>query len=90
MASSTRSPPLACWSASPLAPSIVREPTSEPVALESTLGLMNGVTYDTGALVAVERNDRAMWASHAGFLAEEIELAGKAAHDDVVVARPVP
>lgn len=33
---------------------------------------MAGVTYDTGALVAAERNDRAMWALHAGFLAEEV------------------
>lgn len=33
---------------------------------------MSGVTYDTGALVAAERNDRAMWALHAGFLALEI------------------
>lgn len=33
---------------------------------------MAGVTYDAGALVAAERNDRAMWALHAGFLAEEI------------------
>lgn len=33
---------------------------------------MGGVTYDTGALVAGERNDRRMWALHAGFLAEEI------------------
>ena len=33
---------------------------------------MDGVTYDTGALVAAERNDRAMWALHAGFLAEEV------------------
>jgi predicted nucleic acid-binding protein len=31
-----------------------------------------GVTYDTGALVAAERNDRRLWALHAGFLAEEI------------------
>lgn len=31
---------------------------------------MNGVTYDTAALVAGERNDRRMWALHAGFLAE--------------------
>jgi hypothetical protein len=30
-----------------------------------------GVTYDTGALVAAERNNRRMWALHAGFLAEE-------------------
>lgn len=33
---------------------------------------MNGVTYDTGALIAGDRNDRAMWALHAGFLAEEV------------------
>lgn len=33
---------------------------------------MGGVTYDTGALVAGERNDRGMWALHAGFLAEEV------------------
>ncbi len=33
---------------------------------------MSGVTYDTGALVAAERNDRKMWALHAGFLAEEV------------------
>jgi hypothetical protein len=31
---------------------------------------MAGVTYDTGALLAAERNDRRMWALHAGFLAE--------------------
>jgi predicted nucleic acid-binding protein len=31
-----------------------------------------GVTYDTGALLAAERNDRRMWALHAGLLAEEI------------------
>jgi hypothetical protein len=31
-----------------------------------------GITYDTGALIAAERNDRRMWALHAGFLAEEI------------------
>ncbi|HUZ21151.1 MAG TPA: hypothetical protein VMU75_11340 [Acidimicrobiales bacterium] len=31
-----------------------------------------GVTYDTGALTAGERNDRRMWALHAGFLAEEV------------------
>lgn len=34
--------------------------------------MMDGVTYDTGALVAADRNDRRMWALHAGFLAEEI------------------
>jgi predicted nucleic acid-binding protein len=33
---------------------------------------MGGVTYDTGALVAAERNNRRMWALHAGFLAEEV------------------
>ena len=33
---------------------------------------MGGVTYDTGALVAAGRNDRQMWALHAGYLAEEI------------------
>lgn len=33
---------------------------------------MAGVTYDTGALVASERNDRRMWALHAAFLTEEI------------------
>lgn len=33
---------------------------------------MAGVTYDTGALIAAERNDRRMWALHAGLLAEEI------------------
>lgn len=31
-----------------------------------------GVTYDTGALIAGDRNVRAMWALHAGFLAEEV------------------
>jgi hypothetical protein len=34
-----------------------------------------GVTYDTGALIAADRNDRAMWALHAGFLAEEVAPA---------------
>ena len=33
---------------------------------------MGGVTYDTGALVAAERNNRLMWALHAGYLAEEV------------------
>lgn len=33
---------------------------------------MNGVTYDTGALIAADRNDRQMWAIHAGFLALEV------------------
>ncbi len=33
---------------------------------------MNGVTYDTGALIAADRNDRRMWALHAGLLAHEV------------------
>jgi hypothetical protein len=33
---------------------------------------MGGVTYDTGALVAAERDSRQMWALHAGYLAEEV------------------
>jgi hypothetical protein len=33
---------------------------------------MHGITYDTGALIAADRNDRRMWALHAGFLALEI------------------
>lgn len=33
---------------------------------------MQGVTYDTGALIAADRNDRRMWALHAGLLAEEV------------------
>jgi len=33
---------------------------------------MGGVTYDTGALVAGERDNRRMWALHAGYLAEEV------------------
>ena len=33
---------------------------------------MGGVTYDTGALVAAERNNRQMWALHAGYLSEEV------------------
>jgi predicted nucleic acid-binding protein len=36
---------------------------------------MGGVTYDTGALVAAERNNRRMWALHAGYLAEEVAPA---------------
>jgi hypothetical protein len=31
-----------------------------------------GVTYDTGALIAAERNDRRIWALHMGFIAEEV------------------
>jgi hypothetical protein len=31
-----------------------------------------GVTYDTGALIAGDRNDRRMWALHVGFIAEEV------------------
>jgi hypothetical protein len=33
---------------------------------------MTGVTYDTGALIAGERNDRRMWALHVAFLAEDV------------------
>src|SRR5262245_25316344 len=33
---------------------------------------MAGVTYDTGALIAAELNNRRMWALHVGFLAEEV------------------
>jgi hypothetical protein len=33
---------------------------------------MDGVTYDTGALIAADRNHRRMWALHAGFLALEV------------------
>ena len=33
---------------------------------------MAGVTYDAGALVAAERNDRRLWALHAGLLDEDI------------------
>lgn len=33
---------------------------------------MPGVTYDTGALIAGDRNDRRMWALHVGFIAEEV------------------
>ena len=33
---------------------------------------MAGVTYDTGALISGERNDRRMWALHMGFIAEEV------------------
>jgi hypothetical protein len=86
-----------------------------------------GATYDIGALISGDRNDRRMWALHVGFIAEEVvptvpapvvaeawrggsrqaslarmlagcdieemtagqarsvgELAGRAAHDDIV------
>lgn len=33
---------------------------------------MAGVAYDTGALIAGDRNDRRMWALHVGFIAEEV------------------
>lgn len=33
---------------------------------------MNGVTYDTGALIAADSNDRRMWALHAGFLTLDV------------------
>jgi hypothetical protein len=32
----------------------------------------NCATYDTGALIAGDRNDRRMWALHIGFIAEEV------------------
>lgn len=41
------------------------------IRTEAEVGV-KGVTYDTGALLAAERNDRRMWALHAGFLAEEV------------------
>ena len=31
-----------------------------------------GVTYDTGALIAADRNDRSIWALHAGYLGEGV------------------
>lgn len=34
--------------------------------------MITGATYDTGALLAAERNDRSMWAIHARLLAREI------------------
>lgn len=33
---------------------------------------MPGATYDSGALIAGDRNDRRMWALHVGFIAEEV------------------
>jgi hypothetical protein len=33
---------------------------------------VSGVTYDTGALVAAERNDRRMWARHGALLDQEV------------------
>lgn len=33
---------------------------------------MPGATYDTGALVAAERNDRSMWAIHAELLEDQV------------------
>jgi hypothetical protein len=33
---------------------------------------MAGVTYDTGALIAADRDNREMWALHAGYLREEV------------------
>jgi hypothetical protein len=33
---------------------------------------VGGITYDTGALVAAERNDRRIWELHAGLVAEEV------------------
>ena len=36
------------------------------------VSLVAGVTYDTGALISGDRNDRRMWALHMGFIAEEV------------------
>lgn len=33
---------------------------------------MGGVTYDTGVLLAAERNDRKMWQIHAGLVDEKV------------------
>ena len=33
---------------------------------------MAGVTYDTGVLIAGDRNERRMWALHVGFIAEGV------------------
>lgn len=33
---------------------------------------MAGVTYDTGALIAADRNNRRMWALHVAFIAEGV------------------
>src|SRR5450432_2389994 len=43
-----------------------------PLDTITQIRVMNGVTYDTGALIAADHNDRRMWALHAGFLAEEV------------------
>lgn len=49
-----------------------RRSRATPQPRPPALGAMAGVTYDIGALVAAERNDRAMWALHAGFRAKEV------------------
>jgi hypothetical protein len=51
---------------------------------------MGGVTYDTGALVAAERNNRQMWALHAGYLAEEVIPRGSCPRSGGGVARRFP
>jgi hypothetical protein len=38
----------------------------------SAKALAGGVTYDTGELVAAERDNRQVWALHAGYLTEEV------------------
>jgi len=48
-----------------------------PVSAETSHAIAPGVSaetpaYDTGALVAAERNNRRMWALHVGYLAEEV------------------
>jgi hypothetical protein len=49
-----------------------RHARAERPPLAAPYRAMGGVTYDTGALVAAGHNDRAMWALHAGFLAEPV------------------
>src|SRR5487761_1722893 len=44
--------------------------TTWPYRLQE-VRIVAGVTYDTGALIAGDRNDRRMWALHVGFIAEE-------------------
>lgn len=39
-----------------------------------------GVTYDTGALLAAERNDRRMWSLRAGFPAEQVSRRSVLTH----------
>lgn len=45
---------------------------SRPRRWLQALGVVAGVTYDSGVLIAGKRNDRRMWALHVGFMAEEV------------------